>query len=336
MQRVSLAISVFYAPNKFDAKTEKGSSQSKIRGRSKRQIAAAPFDLLKNGHIRHMLCVFGTLPILHGADRLEFTESLREIAGGGKAQDPGDLGQRQIGLAQKETAFVDPALELVVDRTDAKLLLEGMGQIVFVHMGDLCQMLQGQLLLEMGIDVPPDGGALAIGGREGVLVDCQIDTAHQLGDQNLHIGLADDLVAWLLVEAFLDDVVDAGGDAVVVVVIQDPETVICVLHHGKLQAFNTQHHVLQRGGVVADFRMHHMGVDDDQLMGGDGMELLIDLDVTHAAHHIKQFRVAVGMGDGKPVSGIFGAAHVYQFQGIGNAAGAEGEICVAHTVSSDL
>ena len=65
-------------------------------------------------------------------------------------------------------------------------------------------------------------------------------------------------------------------------------------------------------GRVADgiFRVGDVGIDDDQVVGVDRIELVLDEKLTLAAHNVKQFRVIVGMGHGMPVAAVFGAGGI--------------------------
>ena len=94
----------------------------------------------------------GVLAVFHGRNALGFAEDLGEVAQGGEAQELCDLGHGKIGLGQQVLAFFQAAEDQVIDGGDAVFPLEGVGEIVLVHMGFFCQEFQGQSLFEMQFD----------------------------------------------------------------------------------------------------------------------------------------------------------------------------------------
>ena len=73
---------------------------------------------------------------------------------------------------------------------------------------------------------------------------------------------------------------------------------------GELQPFHTQHDVLQRVGIEAQFGVLHLGIDDHQIALRHGQQIVSHTELTHAAHHIKQFDAVVGVGQAVPVGAI--------------------------------
>ena len=72
--------------------------------------------------------------ILHRAEPFHPAEALGEIAWGRKTQHLGNEGEIMIGLPQKEAALLHTAGDEIVNRGGTKLLAEGVGQIILVHM----------------------------------------------------------------------------------------------------------------------------------------------------------------------------------------------------------
>ena len=71
-------------------------------------------------------------PVFRGADPFCVAEALGEVAGGGEAQNRGDLGQGMIRLRQEPFALPDPAGDQVIDGGDPIFPLEGMGHVIFI------------------------------------------------------------------------------------------------------------------------------------------------------------------------------------------------------------
>ena len=203
------------------------------------------------------------MPVFHGAGLLGPAEDLGEVAQGRKAQKLGDLGHGKICFCQQVFAFLDPAGDHVIDGGDPILPLEGVGEIIFIDVGLLGQLLQSQRFLEVQVDILPDGGALAVAGNHlGLCLDRQGGAAHEADDQDLHIGLADILVSCVFQFHFPEDVPQAGGDLHAFIMIQNAELAVGVFAGGQLDALDAQNDVFQRLGVEAGFRVGHIGIDD--------------------------------------------------------------------------
>ena len=273
--------------------------------------------------------MFGTLPVFHGADILGPAEDLGEIAQGGKAQKLGDLGQGQIRFCQQIFALLDPPGDHIIDGGYPVLPLEGVGEVVFVHVGFLRQKLQRQGILEMQVDVTLYRRALTVAGaRLGFGGNGKGNAAHQPDDQDLHIGLTDILVAGVFLLHLPENVSQTGGYLHALKMIQNIKTVIGIFTGGKDDPVNAQHDILQRLGIQAYLGVGDIGVDDDQIVGIDRMELILDEKLALSTNNIKQLHVAVGVGHGMPVAAIGGAGDIQQFC---SAADGKGQFFV-HTV----
>ncbi len=94
-------------------------------------------------------------PILDGTDALGLPEALGEVAERGEAQDLRDLRNAVVRLLEQEAALLDAPGDEVADGGGLKLLPEGVGEVVLVHVHHVRQLVQGQVLLEMVVNIPP-------------------------------------------------------------------------------------------------------------------------------------------------------------------------------------
>src|SRR5699024_2237818 len=96
-----------------------------------------------------------------------------KIARGRKPQQLADLGQGVAGVAQQVFALLDAAAAQVGDGGDAVFFLEGVGQVIFVQVGHAGQLVQGDALPVVGVDVALDLGALPVLGSDGGLLQLE-------------------------------------------------------------------------------------------------------------------------------------------------------------------
>ena len=88
-----------------------------------------------------------------GGHALRLAEALGEIAGRGKAHQLADLRQTVTGVAQHMLALLNAAAVQVSNGGNSVLPLEGVGQIVFVQVGKLCQQVQRDILAVVGVQI---------------------------------------------------------------------------------------------------------------------------------------------------------------------------------------
>ena len=251
------------------------------------------------------------LSVFHGCDALGAMENLGKVTEGRKTQKLGNLGHGQVGFGKQVFAFLQPAGDHVIDRGDAIFPLEGMGEIVFVHVCFFCQLIQRQGFFEMVVDIPADSGALVI--AHGVLRFSghrKSGASHQADDQNFHERLANILITWLLQLHFTENIAQAGGNIHTFKMVQNAELAVGIFGNGKFHTLNAQNNVLQRLGIQADFRVGDIGIDDDQVVGVDRVDLIFDEELTLATNNVKQFRMIVGVGNGMPIAAIFGTGGI--------------------------
>lgn len=262
------------------------------------------------------------LSVLQGRNFLGFAEYLGEVAEGREPQQLGNLGQRQVCFCQKVFAFLNAAVIHVVDGGDAVFPLEGMGQVIFVDVSLLRQGVQGEGLFEVNVDIPADGGALTVSGQgNGRCGHRQSGAAHEPDNENFHIGLTDILIAGLFKFHLPENVSQTGSDVQTFVVVQNTELSVGTVVNGQLDSVHAQNNVFQRLGIQTDLCVEHVGIDDYQMIGVDGIELIVDQKLSFSANYIKKLHMVVGMGNRVPVAAIFGAGNIQQFCGAPDGVG---------------
>ena len=134
--------------------------------------------------------------VLQGTDPFHPPETLGKIAKGGEAQNLGNEGKGVVRFPQKEAAFLDAAGDEVIDGGDPKLPPEGVGQVIFIEVGQLGQLVQAQVFLEVVVDIPPDQIALPAGpGVGGLAGEGGVPLAVQPDQHHLQKAPADPLIA---------------------------------------------------------------------------------------------------------------------------------------------
>ena len=97
---------------------------------------------------------------------------------------------------------------------------------------------------------------------------------------------------------------------------ENAESAAAILVYGQFQAFNSDHNIFHRMGIIADLRMGNVGVDNYQLVSADGKQLIIDTELSLTAHNVEKLRIVMHMRRGVPVAAILSAAYIAQFQGV--------------------
>ena len=80
-------------------------------------------------------------------------EGLGKVAGGGKAAGTADDGKRVIRGCQQLFRLFYTGTHEVADRRDPIFVGKGMHQIIFVYMRKFCQLLQGEIIPAVLVDV---------------------------------------------------------------------------------------------------------------------------------------------------------------------------------------
>ena len=167
----------------------------------------------------------------------------------------------------------------------------------------------------MQVDIPPHCGALPVSG-DGLRLrrNGQSGAAHQTDDEDLHIGLTNILVSRLFQFRLPEDVPQAGGKFRTFKMVQNAELSVGIGSRGQLDALDAQHDVFQRLGAETDFRVGHVGIDDHQIVGVDGISPVFDEKLTLSAHDEEQLHMVVGMGHGVPVPAVGGPGHIQKLR----------------------
>ena len=112
--------------------------------------------------------LFGTFAVLIGSGAFDLTETFGKIGQRAEADLLGDLGQAEIGACKQRFGLGNAALHQVVDGGDLILVLERVGQVILVYVGNLRQLVQGNAFAVIFIDISfCSGTLLALGGRRG-------------------------------------------------------------------------------------------------------------------------------------------------------------------------
>ena len=161
-------------------------------------------------------------------------------------------------------------------------------------MGQLCQVIQGEVLFKMVVDVAAYQFTLLAGpGARGLAGEGQVLLAPQLNEHHLQQMPADVLVAREGFGGLLEHQVHAAvqlGPAVVEVEHDVPR-----LGGSGLQALDPQDNVLKGAFQGADLGVGDVGVDDKQVLKGDGELLIQGAEMSVSVQDKKQLRAAVGV-----------------------------------------
>ena len=84
--------------------------------------------------------LFGTFAVLIGSGAFDLTEAFGKISQRAEADLLGDLGQAEIGAGKQRFGLGNAALHQVVDGRDLILVLERVGQVILVYVGNLRQL----------------------------------------------------------------------------------------------------------------------------------------------------------------------------------------------------
>ena len=240
-----------------------------------------------------------------------------------------------VRLPEEEAALLNAAGDQVVDGGDPELPAEGVGQVIFIQVGQLSQLVQAQVLLEVIVDVPPDQTALPAGpGVGGLSGEGGVPLAVQPDQHHLQKAPADPLVARKGGLRLLEHQAEAAHQLLPAGV--EVEQGIAFGPGQGLQALHPQDRVLQGAVQLADLRVGHVGVDDDRIVDGHGKFLLPGAEAAVAPGDEEQLGAAVGVEAGVPLGAVLSPGDVGQ---PGRSAGGgglplKGVLALAHGHSS--
>lgn len=216
-----------------------------------------------------------------------------------------------VGLPQEKAALLNAAGDEVADGGGVELLPEGVGQVVFVDMQHLRQLVQGQVFLEMVVDIPPRQVTVLTGApsRRGT-AQGEVLPPPQAQQDDVQQALANLVAAGLAGADFLHHHPQAGGYRLLFrrQMQQRPAADI----RQRLQALHPQHHVFHRTAVLTGLRVGGAGVDDHQVVDGHGKAVLPDLEDAVSAGDEKQLRAGVGVEGGVPLLAVVRPGHIPQ------------------------
>ena len=169
-------------------------------------------------------------------------------------------------------------------------------------MGQAGQVIQGQVLLKMVIDIAADELALLAGpGARDFAGEGQVLLPLQADEHHLQQVAADLLVTWGGVGRLLEHQTHAAVQ--LRPAVGDVEHGIALLGGGGLQPLDTQDNVLQRAFQGAHFRVGYIGIDNEQVLNGDGEFLIQSAEMAVAVQNKEQLRTIVGVELRAPVGG---------------------------------
>ena len=111
---------------------------------------------------------------------------------------------------------------------------------------------------------------------------------------------------------FRENFLHTGQDLIIFPEGIDTITALRNFRSCKFQPLNPDHNIFQGMRFQTDLGMNHICVYNDKLVLMHGKQLIVDLELAFAADDIKQLRIAMGMGDGKPISAVPGGGNIAQ------------------------
>lgn len=276
--------------------------------------------------------------VLHRRLPRGFFESLREVGLGREAQYVGNLSDGTGGGLQQGFCLLDSFLQKVVDGGQPRVFGKGVGQVIFVHMGEGGQGIQRDILRVVCVQIIFDLGAFPvqeflIPGHDGQMV-----IAQHADQQDLQQVLAHGFIIVLLGGDFFQHDIQIGIyiGALHVVFVDRPGSGLhgeAVLGGGDIlegegKTFDSQGDIVQRFGVQGFFGVLHMGVDNDHVVFGYREFGTLRDKSPVAVHHIEQFAERVRVQNALPVSFIFGCCDVQELGTV-----REGRFVVLHAMS---
>lgn len=138
------------------------------------------------------------LPIGAGAHMAVLLKTLCKVALRGKAGKLRDLRDAVVGAGQKLLTGFDADTAQKAHRGAAEAFGKGMDEIIFIQVGNLCQVVQRDGAGIIAFDILLYFDALLTGPYGGNVGGEQVGTAHETDDDDLEKVLADELVAGIL------------------------------------------------------------------------------------------------------------------------------------------
>ena len=251
-----------------------------------------------------------------GGQAFRLAEALRKVAGGGKSHQLADLRQAVTGVAQHIFALLNAAAVQVGDGRNAVRLLEGVGQVVFVDVGDLGKGIKGDILPVVVVQIPLDLHAFPVVRAGGFLhLQREGGAPYQPDEQDFQQVLADGLAAVQTAVCLSQQHVQQRYHPLPVLPAVEDGVGGIGFAKQDLDARNAQYDVFQRRGVQAQFGVLHLRVDDDHIVRFDREQLPAEQKLPLAAEAVKQLRAGMGVDRAVPVAAESALADVQQPEG---------------------
>ena len=216
-----------------------------------------------------------------------------------------------VRLTQEKAALLNPAGDEIADGGGAELPLKGVSQMVFVDVGHLRQLVQGEVFLEVVVDVPPDQVALPAGaGARRLAGEGDVPLTAQPDHHHLQQVLAHGLMARQSALCLLEHQPQAE-DQFLPPGVEVQHGVSLRSCQGP-QPLYSQHGVRQGALQLADLGVGHVGVDNHHVPDGHGDVPLPGSEAAVAAGDKEDLGAAVGVEAGVPILAVLGVGGVEQ------------------------
>ena len=255
-----------------------------------------------------LFCIL--FPVLLWRHSHGFLKHLRKIGLGRKSCAGSYLGNGVVRIDQKFHAGLQTLGRKVTNRRLPNAAGEGMGQIIFVDMGEFRKGIQGDVLRIIGIYVALGQGAFLGNPEGGVGNYGQIYFPGYKNKENLQNTLANDVEARLLCTELFQHKLGiirqtVLGGSITVMAVAFPVFIILSAMEGESQSIHAENEIFHRVMGHCFFRMFHMGVNDDQVIGFDRYDVVFYMEHTASAYNIEKFRKMVGVGKALPIPFVF-------------------------------
>ena len=248
---------------------------------------------------------FAQSAVAAGRNPCYLFEGLRKIAGGGEAAGSADDREGVVCGCQQLLSLSYAGMHEIVDGGDPIFIGEGMHQIIFVYMEITCQLLEGEIVPAVLVDVASHGIT-----EVGRFFICRAQNHGKIGlasekdDQNFHQILADGFIAGGSGFNFPEHHLQIEADGILDFLEIYNAEVGAAVFHGKLQPLDSKDDIFQWIGIKPELCVGDIGVDHHQIVGGNGENIVLYLELPDAVNHIEELGAVVGMGHAEPVAAV--------------------------------
>ena len=178
-----------------------------------------------------------------------------------------------------------------------------MHKVVFVDVCQFGKLIQCEVFFKVVVNIPAYQGtfpASLLVGRSGS--QSQVIVPQQQLHDDFKQMLADQLIAGFAAASLLQHQPQVSLQFVPTSVKVRTDIALCI---GKdFQTGDPEHNILHRAAVLTQFGMGNAGVDDHQILFGNWIALLLQLETSLPADNEKQFGMRVGVQGGIPLAAI--------------------------------